>query len=197
MRKYVYFIIVVIIITILIVAGIIIFNNSVVDNNQQMEDIIEKQQNDITKNLVNSNMDLVETVNEIEKVSPNCIFIFKTYFKKCEHIKVEKEQASETMVNKTRDDLEKIYKDWNIVTFRNDEVLLYKEEEGICDEHYLLKELDGYIAIYTLDENENQTLKETTAILMEYLPEEDKTRIKDGIRVNGKEQLNRTLEDYE
>ena len=101
------------------------------------------------------------------------------------------------MVNKTKEELEKIYKNWNIVTFRSDEVLFYKELEEICDEHYMLKELDGYIAIYILDEQNNPTLKEMTAIVTAYLPEEDVERLKEGIKVTGKEGLNQALEDYE
>lgn len=198
MRKfYAIIIVVVLIIAILVTAAIIIFNNMTSNNEEQKQNQLKEYENRINRNAVNSNIDLVETVSEEEKISPNCIFIFKTYYKKCEHLKVEKEQVKETMVNKTKEDLEKIYKEWNIVTFRNDQVLFYKEEEGICEEHYLLKELDGYIAIYTLDEQENETLKEKTTILVNYLPEEDVIRIKEGIRVNGKEELNRTLEDYE
>ena len=115
------------------------------------------------------------------------------YYKECEHITIEKETASEVMVNKTREDLESIYKDWNIVTFRNDEVLFYKEEEGICKEHYILKELEGCIAIYSLDEEEKETLKEKTAIITTYLPEEDLNRLKEGIRVDGTDKLNKAL----
>ena len=147
--------------------------------------------------MLQSNTQLVTTSQEQEKVSPNCLFIFKIYYKKCEHIVVDKEIASEVMVNKTREDLESIYKDWNIVTFRNDEVLFYKEEEGICKEHYILKELEGCIAIYSLDEEERETLKEKTAIITTYLPEEDVDRLKEGIRVDGTDKLNKALEDYE
>lgn len=198
MRKsYLISIIGILIFVILVAIGITIYINT--NSNLQMqekeEDIIKR--NDIEENIMKSNIDIVETSNEEEKISPNCLFIFKTYYKKCEHIKVEKEEAQEVMVNKTREDLQNIYKNWDIVTFRNNEVLFYKEEEGICNEHYILKELEGYIAIYSIDENEKQTLKETTGILTMYLPEEDMERLKEGIRVNGTEGLNQALEDYE
>lgn len=198
MRKsYLISIIGILIFVILVAIGITIYINT--NSNLQMqekeEDIIKR--NDIEENIMKSNIDIVETSNEEEKISPNCLFIFKTYYKKCEHIKVEKEEAQEVMVNKTREDLQNIYKNWDIVTFRNNEVLFYKEEEGICNEHYILKELEGYIAIYSIDENEKQILKETTGILTMYLPEEDMERLKEGIRVNGTEGLNQALEDYE
>ena len=179
---------------ILAIVGIIIVNNS----NKQLDIGNENTENKETmQNNLNANIQLVTTSSDEEKTSPNCLLTFKTYYKKCGHTTVEKEDIEEVMVNKTKEDLEKIYKNWNIVTFRSDEVLFYKEEEGICNEHYVLKELDGYIAIYTLDEQENATLKETTSILTAYLPEEDIQRLNEGIRVNGKEELNQALEDYE
>ena len=61
----------------------------------------------------------------------------------------------------------------------------------------MIKENNGYIAIYYLDEQGNETLKETTSIVMQYLPETDIERLKQGIHVVGDEQLNATLEDYE
>lgn len=196
MRKgYLISIIGIIIFVILVTIGVIIYKNTTAELEQKETNNI--QNNQIEENLINSNIDLIQTTSEEEKVSPNCLFIFKIYYKKCEHIVVNKEIANDVMVNKTREDLENIYKDWNIVTFRNDEVLFYKEENGICKEHYILKELEDCIAIYSLDEEENQTLQEKTAIITTYLPEEDINRLKKGIKVYGRDRLNKALEDYE
>ena len=196
MRKgYLISIIGIIIFAILVTIGVIIYKNA--NSNFEQKEATYIQTNHIEENLVNSNIELVTTTSEEEKVSPNCLFIFKVYYKECEHITIEKETASEVMVNKTREDLESIYKDWNIVTFRNDEVLFYKEQEGICNEHYMLKELEGCIAIYSVNEEEKETLKEKTAIITTYLPEEDVNRLKEGIRVDGTDKLNKALEDYE
>lgn len=196
-KVYLISIIGIILFAILVTIGILIYKNTQNNLNLQDKNEIIDEKNGIEENIVNSNAEIVTTVSEEEKTSPKCEFIFKTYYIKCDHTKIEKETIDEIMVNKTRQELEKIYRNWKIVTFRNDEVLFYKEEEGICKEHYLLKELDGYIAIYTLDETNNITLKETTQIVTAYLPEEDLNRLKKGIRVNGKEELNQALEDYE
>ena len=198
MRKYYIISIVgIIIFAVLVVIGIIIYKNTNTNLGMKVEDELAKDINKIEENLINSNIELVTTASEEEKTSPTCWFIFKTYYTKCEHITIEKDQVQEVMVNKTKEELEKIYRNWNIVTFRSDEVLFYKELEEICDEHYMLKELDGYIAIYTLDEQDNPTLKEMTAIVTAYLPEEDVQRLKEGIKLIGKEELNQALEDYE
>lgn len=196
-KYYIISIIAIIIFAILVVSGIIIYNNMETNRKISNRNEIINNVNEMKNNLTSNNIELVTTASEEEKISPNSIFIFKTYYKECEHIKVEKEIVTETMVNKTKEDLEKIYKNWNIVTFRNDEVLFYKEEEGICGEHYLLKELEGKIAIYIIDDENNLNLYEETEIITNYLPEEDITRIREGIRVNGRQELNEALEDYE
>ena len=196
-KNYPIFIVAMTILITIIILSIIIISDIVSNNLEPQEKVSEQKNNEINENIVKSNITIVETASNEDKISPNCVFTFKTLFYKCNHLKVEKEQVSQSMVNKTREDLEKIYKDWNIVTFKNDKVLFYKEEEGRCDEHYLLKELDGNIAIYVIDEDENEILKERTGILVEYLESEDKEKLKEGIRVDTKEKLNRVLEDYE
>lgn len=210
MKKWIYIIIGLgIIAAITITFDIIIFNNS---NNKKENDIdnnidsnsfyyYKHTDQNVDKKIINNNIEVIETSNEDEKISPNCIFIFKTYYPKCNHIKVEKCQVDKTMVNKTKEELEALYKDWSVVTFRNDEVLLYKEEEGICNEHYLVKEVDDKVKIYILDENdalkEEERYFEASNIIIEYLTEEDNTKLKEGIIVYGKDELNKLLEDYE
>ncbi len=196
-KYYIISIIGIIIFAILVASGIAIYNNMESNKKLSSQNEIIDSKNEMQNNLVNSNIELVTTASEEEKTSPNCTFIFKTYYKKCEHIKVEKETITETMVNKTREDLESIYKNWDIVTFRNNEVLFYKEEEGSCGEHYILKELEGKVAIYTIDDNNNLSLYEQTEIVTNYLPEEDINMLREGIRVDGKQKLNEALEDYE
>ena len=179
---------------ILVVAGIIIVNNS----NRQLSIENENRENkESVQNTLNANIQLVTTNSSEEKTSPNCLLIFKTYYKKCEHSTVENKEIPEELVNKTREEIESFYRDWKVVTYSKLQILLYKEQEGICNEHYIIKEKDGYIAIYTVDENGKDTLQELTQILTAYLPEEDLTRLKEGIKIQGKEKLNQALEDYE
>ena len=48
-----------------------------------------------------------------------------------------------------------------------------------------------------IDENGQEKLYETTEIAIDYLTDEDKENIKNGIKVNGKEELNQLIEDFE
>lgn len=61
----------------------------------------------------------------------------------------------------------------------------------------MLKEKDGNIAIYKLDNDNNQTFLEDTEIATEYLATQDLEKIKQGIIIYTKKELNKTIEDYE
>ena len=85
------------------------------------------------------------------------------------------------------------------VTFNiiEDDIIQTNIQEGEVETVYLVKDNNGYITIYATDENGDMRLKETTQIVVRYLPNLDKEKLKDGIFVKGKEELNKLLEDYE
>lgn len=141
--------------------------------------------------------DLVETNSDEEKTSPNCVITLKVYYEKCEHLIETRKNIEEAEVNMTEEELKQRFSDWELQKFTTNEIVLYKEANEFCDEHFLLKEEDGYIAIYKLDEKENAQFFQTTEISTEYLAEEDLEQIRNGIKVYTKKELNKTLEDFE
>ena len=68
---------------------------------------------------------------------------------------------------------------------------------GFCNEHYIVKEDNGFISIYTVNKEGIQKLKEKTEISTMYLPEQDLENLKVGISIVGKMNLYSFLEDYE
>lgn len=132
-----------------------------------------------------------------EKTSPNCSLTIKTYYKKCGHIKSEYTNLPQNLVNLTQEELQEKYQDYKIERFASNEVILYQEKEGECGEHYMVKDKEGMLTIYQILEDGSQKEIETTGVSTEYLPETDKINMKDGIQVNGKQELNRLIEDFE
>lgn len=132
-----------------------------------------------------------------QKVSPNSIIIEKRHYAKCGHTTKKCLAVTEDMVNLSKSEVEELYKDWKLEGFSSMEIVVMKEEQGICGEHYVLREEDERIVVYTIDENNNEKIFERTGIITKYLPEVDKLNIENGIFVNGKEALNCLLEDYE
>ena len=187
------------IIGIIVISIILIFVLGKINSNKdQNEEILSENVNEIySENDILNTMQVVVTSNAGTKVTPNTVFIFKTYYDKCMHITMKKIKASEEFVNKTEEQVQIFYEDWKIEEFSKDKVVFYKEMEGICNEHYVLRDVDGYVTIYSLNENNVESLVEITDIVTVYLTDEDKELLKEGIRVIGKDNLNAAIEDYE
>lgn len=156
----------------------------------------EKQLAKQTEN-TSVNIEVISTVASEEKTTPSTVFIFNTKYNSCGHENSKTTEIPEELVNKNEKEVKEKYKDFNIKKFTSNEVIFEKTVDGICDEHYILREKDGYLAIYTIDLFGKETLKEMTHIVTSYLPETDLAKLKEGIQVVGKEELNSTIEDYE
>ena len=190
-----------IILVLSIIAGILLYRL----NQKEAENVQEIADEKITDECVEERKALANQTQEIytssaeEKVSPNASLIMKKYYKKCKHTIKEHVELPIEFVNKTQEEIEELASEKMLLeSFSAYEIVFLKEEEGFCNEHYLLKEgEDGNIAIYKLDENEQESLYENTSIAVEYLPQTDQIQIKNGIKAYGKEQLNSILEDYE
>lgn len=139
----------------------------------------------------------IETSSQDEKTTPNTILILKKYYQDCGHTISGKASIPEEMVNLTKDEISQKYPGWELEQFSKDEVILYKEVDSFCGEHYFVTEEDGYISIYNIDEEENKKLKEKTNLSVEYLTETDKINLKNGIIIYGTEELNKLIEDFE
>ena len=75
-----------------------------------------------------------------------------------------------------------------------------KETSGSLNDenrHYILREKDGFINIYYINENEEEILYKVTDVSTSYLGEEDIKELKEGIEVVGLQNLNQMLEDFE
>lgn len=197
MKKWVYIIGFFIVFVFAIFVGKYIYKT----NNKNINNTLE---NEILNNVVIQEKDYsvknditIQTTTEEEKISPNATLILKKHYQECGHTIKEYAEIPEDFVNLTEEQLQKEYPEWKIESFGRQEIILIKEEEGVCNEHYLLKERDGVIVVYKLNKKGEKTLIEITGISTQYLTENDKMKIKDGIKVYGKEELNSTLEDYE
>lgn len=154
--------------------------------------------NSIIYNRVDENNYTIETSNaEILKISPDATIIFDKYYKKCGHTIVTREPLTKDMVNLTQDKFKKMYNDWQLIKFTNDEIELKKEFEGECEEHYLVKELEGKIGIYRIEGSGDIQLLEKTEISTQYLAESDIENLKEGVTLVGKEALNAYIENFE
>lgn len=142
-------------------------------------------------------LEVIKTSYSEFKVSPNATIVFEVYYNKCKHREVKEEKADTSLVNLNEQEIQEQYKEWTIKQFSEEKVILYKDVDEYCDNHYVLREKDGYIGIFKVKKNGEEKLEELTSVLVQYLPETDNINIKNGLKVYTKENLNKILEDFE
>ena len=204
MKKSWIIILVVAIIIIGIIAGLAIYNKNEKTQNNVVENEINKVSEKVTDECTDEYTELerqakldIETNSSEEKISPNCLITLKRYYNECQHTINEYIDVPQDLVNGTQEDLEKKYPNWEIQKYSSNEIILYREFDSNCGQHFVLRNDNGKITIYKINEEMQEEVYERTEISVEYLTEKDKVEIQNGIRVNGVEELNQLIEDFE
>ena len=135
------------------------------------------------------------TANDV-KLSPNCSFTFQKHYLVCDHTAIEYTNIPQEAVNKTEKELQQEYSDWKVEKFTENEVILSKDFEGECGEHYVLRNVDGNIVVFKIV-NGIEEEYEKTDISVDYMTETDKISFENGLKVYGKQNLSQILEDFE
>lgn len=197
-KGYVYTVIFLIIIVLAIIVGIILYKtmdkpqNKVENETVTNKVEISQQQTNKIENTTSININ-----SEQEKVSPKASLVLEKHYEGCDHTIKQYLSAPEEMINMTKEEVEEKYADWVVEKFSPLEVIVLKQEEGMCNQHYVLRQKDGKIVVYRIEHDGKEILKEETGISTEYLTQTDLLKIQQGIKVYGDEQLNSTLEDFE
>lgn len=184
------------IIAVIAILIVLIFVLGKINSNKDQNEQIMENIGDIANEMSNTTHVVITSSLDV-KTTPNTVFVFKTYYDKCMHVTTRKNKAPEEFVNKSEEQIQMFYEDWKIEEFNKEKVVFYRELKGICNEHYIIKDIDGYLNIFIIDENNLETLFKKTDIVTKYMPDEDKELLKEGIRVIGKDNLNLAIEDYE
>lgn len=163
-----------------------VIEENIIDDCTEEYEEMEKE-----KNMVQANAE------EEEKVSPNCSFTKKTYYTKCGHTVSNYLELPKDIVNLTKEQVANKYQDYSIQEFASNKIVLFKQVDDNCGEHYLVKDNEGKVTVYKILEDGSQSLFEETDIYTEYLTDEDKENMKEGISINGKQELNQLIEDFE
>lgn len=162
--------------------------NNIDENN----DIDNDENNDNDENSI-----IIKTSSGEEKTTPNTLIIFESYYSKCGHSKIRSEKIANEYVNKTKEEMQKIYSDWEIKSFSSDRIELFKNENSLCGNHYIVKEENGYVTVYNINKDGQEVLSDKTDISTKYLPKDDNDLLKKGIKANSTSQLEQILADFE
>lgn len=198
MKKYTVIMVVALILGFLV--GVYLYKiNYKKNNNEEMKiaQKVEDECTDFAELEANGALTTIVTNGQEEKISPNCLLTLKIYYKTCGHLIEKSKNIEQSLVNLTEEELRKQLPEWEIQKFTPEQIVLYKELNEFCNEHYKLKIENGYVRIYEVDEQKNEKLLKSTDISSEYLTTEDLGKLKNGIEIYTKKELNKTIEDFE
>lgn len=131
-----------------------------------------------------------------EKISPYAKITVEKYYKQCGHSTLEIYDVPKEMVNLTKEELQNRYKNWEIKKFTAKDIQIYREIDANCSSHYVLKEKDGYLAVYKAISKNMDELNSITDIEYASLKEEDKLALDAGIKIYGTDELSSIIEDF-
>lgn len=149
------------------------------------------------ENVTENNTNMVETNANEERISPNAFITFKQTYKKCGHTTSEFVEVPQEFVNLSENELKERYTDWTVEKFTDTDIILSKEVEGNCNEHYVVRDVDGTVTVFHILDDGTEEEYMITDIATEYLTDTDKIEMEKGIEINGKQNLNQLIEDYE
>lgn len=198
MNKFIIILLSVVVIIASIITAVVIYNGE--DEEQAKVSIknIEENTTNTLNNTINSdNKNVIETNVKEVRISPNAFITFKEIYEGCGHTKVDFVEVPQDFVNLSEDELKDKYSDWNIEKFTDTDIVLSKEFNGSCDEHFIVKDVNGVVIVFKIKEDNTEEEYQVTDIATEYLTDTDKIEMEKGIRVNGKQNLNQLIEDYE
>ncbi len=137
-------------------------------------------------------------VNNIKtaKITPSTKMTYEYVYKQDNITEVIEDVPPYFLIDLTREDLEKNFKDWQIKSFSEREVVMQKSIDTESTQHYIIGEYDGFIAVFYEKEINGTNIKEITSIPLDGLTKDEQEKIKNGIKITGKDELIKFLEAY-
>lgn len=128
-----------------------------------------------------------------KKITPNGKLIFETKYLENGEIVKETQLLNYSLYGKSRDEISRIYNGWDIKTFSDNEIVLYKEKSGLPPGYYIISNIDGFVSLLKSDGNGGKELVEKTDILVDSLSPSNKERVLKNIIVKDKDEAYQIL----
>ena len=101
------------------------------------------------------------------------------------------------MVNLSRQEVEDYYEDYEVEEFASNNLVIAKEINGLCEEHFYVKLGNENVEVMKMNSDGSFSPYQVTEISRTYLPAEDIAKLEEGIYVYGSGKIDSILEDYE
>ena len=170
---------------------------SFLTENKEHWEVLDNKLTFDDQELANTFNNMIETNSSEERISPNAFITFKQTYKECGHTTSEFMEIPQEFVNLTKEELNEKYSDWTVEKFTDTDIILNRKVEGSCNEHYIVRNLNGIVTVFHILDDGTEEKYMVTDIATEYLTDTDKVEMEKGIEVNGKQNLNQLIEDFE
>lgn len=198
MNKIIIILLAIVVVIIAMVTAVFIYVPE--ENNEakvEIQDVAVENTTKEEENVIENTTNMLETSANQERISPNAFITFKQTYKECGHTTSEFVEVPQEFVNLNEEELKERYSDWSVEKFTDTDIVLNKEVEGSCNEHYVVRDVNGTIIVFCILDDGTEEEYMITDIATEYLTDTDKIEMKNGIKINGKQNLNQLIEDYE
>lgn len=190
----------------LIILGILIFMFSIAVGyffstyfyTNQNNNMSSFEANEVEEFKTQDKLNTVEAVSAEEKIIPSTELAVKEYYDECGHFNFKYIDLPNELVNLNRQEVEDFYgEEYEVEEFSKNNVILAKEINGFCENHFCIKLEDKNINVYKINPDTSFSFLKSTDIGQDYLTARDIENLQEGIYVYGEAKLNSTLEDFE
>lgn len=115
---------------------------------------------------------------------------FVTTHTLCNHVSKYTEKQKQNFSSES--DIQKTFPEWTLRSVTNEKIVLDRKLPDFCDKHYFVQLSGKYIVIQT----RNGDLKEKLSTSSLSLTEEERTKLKEGLYLNGEQALCAFIEDF-
>lgn len=142
------------------------------------------------------NLPDIEDEKKGEKIEPATKMVYEYYYTKDSTTQRAEEEPPYYMIGKTKEEMEAIFDEWEIVSFSKDAVVMRKSIDAGSAQSYIVGVQDGFVAVFYTEAMDGAKIKEVTDTPISALPKEDQKKLLEGISISGDDALIRLLEDY-
>ena len=131
------------------------------------------------------------------KISPDAVLVQRITYTKCKDIEVFRTKPPDNLIGLNFNQVQKIYSGWNIEKFDTKEIEMVLNVDSLCREHsnnMFIGIKDGYVTVFYGVPGPKAIIKEVTKISVNGLMPQDVQELRQGLIIQSKEELLRTLE---
>lgn len=132
------------------------------------------------------------------RVGPDTAFTYRTTYRPCQTSEEMTSPAPPSLLGLDEAALRQAYPQWQVVSFRRQQVLLGRETDELCPEFRLWRHLqldNGFVTVfYGRRESPRKLVKERTPIAADALSPADRSRLLTGVDLPGDEAVRAFLE---